>query len=107
MEQNILRKVQLVQLEIAKEIRRVCEENGIPYFLCDGTLLGAVRHGGFIPWDDDMDLGMLKQKKTAPEIVGELAFLCGLLDRPEAVTPRELVPLFAWGKVCSENITVK
>ena len=49
MERELLRKVQLTQLEIAKEIRRVCEENDIPYFLTCGTLLGAVRHQGFIP----------------------------------------------------------
>lgn len=60
MERELLRKVQLTQLEIAKEIRRVCEENGIRYFLADGSFLGAVRHNGFIPWDDDMDLGMLR-----------------------------------------------
>lgn len=60
MERELLRKVQLAQLEIAKEIKRVCEENGIGYFLCCGTLLGAVRHRGFIPWDDDMDMGMLR-----------------------------------------------
>ena len=57
--------------------------------------------------DQDMDLGMLQKRKTAPEIVGELAFLCGLLDRPEGVTPRELVPCFSWEKIRSENITVK
>ena len=60
MERDILRKVQLIQLEIAKEIRRVCDENNIRYFLTCGTFLGAVRHQGFIPWDDDMDLGMLR-----------------------------------------------
>lgn len=60
MERELLRKVQLAQLEIAKEIKRVCEENDIGYFLCCGTLLGAVRHQGFIPWDDDLDMGMLR-----------------------------------------------
>lgn len=60
MEKELLRKVQLTQLEIAKEIRRVCDENGIRYFLADGSFLGAVRHEGFIPWDDDMDVGMLR-----------------------------------------------
>lgn len=60
MEKQLLRKVQLTQLEIAREIKRVCEENGIAYFLNAGTFLGAVRHKGFIPWDDDMDIGMLR-----------------------------------------------
>lgn len=60
MERELLRKVQLTQLEIAKEIRRVCDENDIPYFLACGSFLGAVRHQGFIPWDDDMDIGMLR-----------------------------------------------
>jgi len=60
MDRETLRKVQLTLLEIAKEIRRVCDENGIRYFLCCGTFLGAVRHQGFIPWDDDLDVGMLR-----------------------------------------------
>ncbi len=61
MEKELLRKVQLVQLEIALEIKRVCEENDIPYFLAAGSFLGAVRHQGFIPWDDDMDMSMLRR----------------------------------------------
>lgn len=60
MEQETLRRLQLTQLEIAKEIKRVCLENEIPFFLSYGSFLGAVRHQGFIPWDDDMDLGMLR-----------------------------------------------
>ena len=62
MEQEILIKVRQVQLEIALEIKRVCEENDIRYFLAHGTFLGAVRHGGFIPWDDDIDIMMTRQE---------------------------------------------
>jgi len=72
MERSLLRKVQLTQLEILREVDRVCRENDIKWFLCCGTLLGAVRHQGFIPWDDDLDIGMLRQDyekfcRLAPE----------------------------------------
>lgn len=62
MDRELLRRVQLVQLEIAREVKRVCDENDIQYFLCFGTVLGAVRHGGFIPWDDDLDIGMTRRE---------------------------------------------
>ena len=49
------------QLEVLNDIDKACTENGIQYFAEWGTLLGAVRHHGFIPWDDDMDIAMLRE----------------------------------------------
>lgn len=58
MERDVLQKVQPILLDMLRDIARVCEENDIRYFLYRGTFLGAVRHQGFIPWDDDMDVAM-------------------------------------------------
>lgn len=54
------KKVWNRQLEIWQEIDRVCRKHNIKYYAMSGTLLGAVRHKGFIPWDDDMDVGMMR-----------------------------------------------
>lgn len=58
---SLLRQHQLRMLEMLKYIDNVCRKYGIKYWLCSGTLLGAVRHGGFIPWDDDLDIEMLRE----------------------------------------------
>ena len=58
MTQDEFRKLQQAQLVIMDEVHRLCEENGIAYYLIAGSALGAVRHGGFIPWDFDIDIGM-------------------------------------------------
>ena len=55
-----LARVQQVSLSVFKEFIRICEKYHLDYFAHWGTALGAVRHGGFIPWDDDIDVGMLR-----------------------------------------------
>ena len=58
---SLLRNHQLRMLEMLKYIDGVCKKHNISYWLSSGTLLGAVRHGGFIPWDDDLDIEMLRK----------------------------------------------
>ena len=54
-----LRRAQLVMLNILHEVSKICNRNNIQYWIAFGTLLGAVRHKGFIPWDDDLDIEIL------------------------------------------------
>ncbi len=65
-----------VDIEIAKAVVALCERHGLTYYMLGGTMLGAIRHKGFIPWDDDIDLGMPREDyerflELAPEELPE------------------------------------
>lgn len=71
-----LRELQLCELDVLKELARICEKHHLQYYLAWGTCLGAVRHKGFIPWDDNIDVCMpwqdyLKFKEVCRTDLGE------------------------------------
>lgn len=57
-----LRRIQLTQVELICEVDRICKRRGIHYNMVGGTMLGAIRHKGYIPWDDDADIGFLRKE---------------------------------------------
>lgn len=57
---NKVRELQLVQFEVLKDVAKFCDEKNLTYYLIGGTLIGAIRHQGFIPWDDDVDIAMYR-----------------------------------------------
>ncbi len=70
MEQD-LQQLHEIELEILLEFRRICEKHNLTYYLVAGTLLGAVRHKGFIPWDDDVDVAMPRK---------DFEYFCSICD---------------------------
>ena len=75
-DKETLNKLHEIELEILTDFDKICEENNLTYFLTGGTMLGAIRHSGFIPWDDDIDVGMPRSDydkfiKIGPKVLGD------------------------------------
>ena len=75
---EIIREIQLTNLKSLKKLDEVCKKYNLKYWAAYGTLLGAIRHDGFIPWDDDLDVGMLRE---------DYEKLC-------------VIPQYEWGEDC-------
>ena len=72
-EGSALRRDQMEMLKVLIAFDEICKKHDIKWWLCSGTLLGAARHGGFIPWDDDMDVSMFKEDyKKLEKVLTEL-----------------------------------
>ena len=74
--QETLRKLQKTELEILKDFIKICKKYNLTYFATGGTAIGALRHQGFIPWDDDIDVCMLRKDyerfmEVAPKEMGD------------------------------------
>ena len=100
MEYLKLKELQNEELKIAIEIDKFCNENDIKYFLSSGSLLGAIRHHGFIPWDDDMDMYMTREDYDR---------FCNIFSHPNLIIKYcENGTLHApFAKVCNPNIIVE
>jgi len=73
---SLIRRQQMRMLDILVEVDRICKKHNISYWLSSGTLIGAIRHNGFIPWDDDLDIEMMRSDylrlmKVLPEELPE------------------------------------
>ena len=82
-----MRQCQLVMGRMLKIMHDLCEKHGVRYFLISGSLLGAIRHKGFIPWDDDLDIAMTRAdyeqfiEKVVPELPNDIFFQNSFTDK--------------------------
>jgi lipopolysaccharide cholinephosphotransferase len=95
--EHTLRELQLTELKLVEAVLDICEKHGLTIFMMGGTFLGAVRHQGFIPWDDDVDLGMSRDDydtflRVAPQELPEGYLLRHFATHPDmAYYPAQVV----------------
>lgn len=126
-----LKRLKKAELNILKDFDNICKKYEIHYFLVGGSLLGAIRHGGFIPWDDDIDVGMTREEynkffKVMPKELGKDYILatptnysgyCGAIIKlmrkntkfiPEFCTEMKCdlgihIDIFVWDNLCDKR----
>ena len=91
-EGSLLRRMQHRMTEMLVEIDKICRRHDLKYWLCSGTLLGCVRHGGYIPWDDDLDIEMLREDYEKLWPTKYLNYSPGI-PYPNTILPQETFPL--------------
>lgn len=95
-----LQRVQEIELELLSVFDSICRAEDIPYFLASGSCLGAIRHGGFIPWDDDIDVGIpfrdyQRFLEVAPGLLPDGVSMRSVENTPHAA--------FLWTKLCRDG----
>lgn len=96
-----LEELKSIELEIMKKIHMFCESNGIRYYLAYGTLIGAVRHKGFIPWDDDIDIFM--PRPDYERFINEFQFFASQNNLNIASNKTKPYMCRAFAKICDSR----
>ena len=94
-----IEELHTILLDMAKSFHQICEEEKIPYYMLGGTLLGAVRHKGFIPWDDDMDFGVPREyfDSLIKALTLKLPSHYGVYDKTSGITDAGFI------KICDKR----
>ena len=100
--QNKLRRLQAIELSILRSVKEICDKHQLTYYLAYGTLLGAVRHEGFIPWDDDVDILMPR-----PDFERFMYLADHELEKPLILQTKEKDKSFPFGHAQVQNTQIK